>query len=59
VYSLLIASSRDYVIPTVQSMANFLGGVYDFHGGGSGFPLEGYGHFPLVGSFSTGGGLGL
>jgi len=30
---LLIASSRDYVIPTVQSMANFHGGVYDFAGG--------------------------
>jgi hypothetical protein len=41
-------------------MANFLGGVYDFAGGGSGFPSEGSfsiggvifhrrGHFPLGG----------
>ena len=31
-------------------MTNFLGGVYNSLGGG-------HGHFPLEGSFSTGGGL--
>ena len=55
-YSLLIASSRDYVIPTVQSMANFLGGVYDFAGGP--YDFAGGGHdkiFPVVSNSPVGG----